>query len=157
MSLRALTCLAAASLGLAWIASPASAASGCVLSKTGPGVVPGRPSFNVGGRFLAVSLSPGAQFVAVPEGRPGRAFVQPNGTIRTKVGWWSPRGTPRVTGRRLDAPAPPLDARIGVKSVVLGAGEFYPSYLFFPTVGCWRVTARNASTRLDFTVRVLRR
>jgi len=36
-------------------------------------------------------------------------------------------------------------------------GTFYPSLLYFPSAGCWKLTARNGSARLDFVVRVVKR
>jgi hypothetical protein len=62
-----------------------------------------------------------------------------------------------VSGRRLDGPAPRLDADVGVKSYAPGSGYFYPSILRFPTVGCWRITATNDDARLVVTVRVVER
>ena len=56
-----------------------------------------------------------------------------------------------VTGRRLDAPAPPLRADIRG-----GYGEegFIPIAVIFPTVGCWRVTGKLGSARLTYVVKV---
>ena len=134
-------------------ATGAEAAPACPVSTLSP--ITGRTSFNIGTTQLAVSLHSGATYVAVPEGRPGSAFVE-SGRIRVKLGWLSPSGGPRVTGRRLDAPAARLRVDMGVKSFVPGGGEFYPSHLYFPTIGCWRVTASNAKSNLTFTVRVVR-
>ena len=140
--------------GGVWVSS-GSAASRCQVSTTTP--LAARPSFNVGTLRLAVSLPNHATFVAVPEGRPGGAWVMPDGSIRTKVGWLSRKGTPRVSGRRLDRPARPLDADVGMESFVLGSGPFYPSRLVFPTVGCWQISARNSEARLTVVVRVVKR
>ena len=80
------------------------------------------------------------------------AVVMDDGSIWAKVGWW--RGLPRrlvITGRRLDAAAPPLQA-----DVPGGYGEqgFVPSGLIFPTVGCWRVRGRLGPAQLTFVVKV---
>lgn len=143
--------VAAASLGTA--TSGALAAARCTVSATEP--VPGRTSFNVGTRRLAVSLPENATFAVVRDGRPGWAFLQPDGRIRIKLGWLSPSASPRVTGRRIDRPGRPLDARIGVRSFTSEGGSFYPSSLYFPSSGCWRITARNSAARIEFVVRLV--
>src|SRR5579862_8162756 len=88
--------------GVALAVRDAPAADPCRVSKTSSHPVPGRPSFNFGNARIAVALPAGARFVAVPDGRPGWAFIQRNGWIRTKVGWFAARGTPSVSGRRVD-------------------------------------------------------
>jgi hypothetical protein len=118
--------------------------------------VPGRPSFNFGTARLAVDLPRRATFLAVPEGRPGGASIQKDGWIRAKVGWFSARGTPAVTGRRADRTGRRLRADIGPLSFALGSGPFYPSLLYFPSFGCWRITATAGGARLDATVNVVR-
>jgi len=109
--------------------------------------------FNYGGRHLRAELY-------WPNGivRAGRlpnggyvAFVNPDGSIRLKVGWW--RGVPgrlRIGGRRLDAHAPPLRSEVGND---YGYG-FEPSAVVFPTVGCWRVVGRVQHVRLAWVVKV---
>ena len=139
-------------------ATGAEAAPACPVSTLSP--IKGRTSFNVGTSRLAVSLPENATFVV----RRGRALLEQDGSIRFKVGWLSPSGGPRgfpnggplVTGWRFDRSAAPLRVKMGVKSFALGSGEFYPSSLYFPTTGCWRITARNADARLTFTVRVVK-
>ena len=80
------------------------------------------------------------------------ANVNADGSIRAKQGWW--RGLPGtlvVTGRRLDASAPPLRA-----DVPSGYGDrgFVPLALTFSTPGCWKVTGKLRWARLTFIVRV---
>ncbi len=88
----------------------------------------------------------------LPDGA-AMAIINPDGSIDAKVGWWL--ATPErfvVTGRRLDARAPPLRARIpAYESYGLG---FRPVGLTFPTVGCWRVVGKLGSSSLTFVVRV---
>jgi hypothetical protein len=149
------SCVLAAGLAGASVAAAADvAATRCAVSATGP--LKERPGFNVGTTRLAVALPRSATFVAVPEGEPGWAFMQSDGTISAKVGWLSQSGRLRVSGRRLDRAAPPLDADVGVESYTSAGRRFHPSILTFPTAGCWKITARNAQTRLQFVVRVVK-
>jgi hypothetical protein len=114
-----------------------------------------KPSFNYGNRRIAVALPPRATYLVVPEGEPGMAWLQDDGWIRTKVGWWTAHGKPRVTGRRIDAAAKPLRAEIGPLSASANT-TFYPSGLYFPSTGCWRITATAGGARLVATVKVVR-
>jgi hypothetical protein len=71
-----------------------------------------------------------------------------------KFWWW--RGVPgklRITGRRLDAPAPPVRA-----SIPEGYGDigFQATALIFPTVGCWQVTGKVGESRLTFVTLVVK-
>ena len=135
----------------------AATAAACRVSRVAARPVPGRPSFNLGNAHVAVSLPRDATFRAIPDGSPrgGHAFVQRDGWIRTKLGWWSDRGQPRVTGRRLDGVAPPLRADVGPLSWA-SSGSFYPSLLYFSSTGCWRITATVRGARLDTVVRVVK-
>jgi hypothetical protein len=111
-------------------------------------------SFNYGNARIAVALSP-------PNGRvvagrlPGggyRAEIRKDGSIDAKYGWWRSQAKPklRISGHRLDAPAPPLRASIpdGYDRGLQATG------IIFPTTGCWRVTGRVGTAALAFTVRV---
>jgi hypothetical protein len=157
--------LSAWGLGLTLVA-PLSATSApaieqafrCRVSTTTTKPVPARPSFNFGNRGVAVALPPRATFAAVPAGTPGgaNAVIQKDGSIRTKLGWWAARGTLRVSGRRLDRPAPPLRADVGGVSST-ASGPFIPSLLYFSSTGCWKVTATAGGARLQAIVRVVRR
>jgi hypothetical protein len=76
----------------------------------------------------------------------GPGFTTSDGRLGMKFGWT--RGVPgtlRVSGRRLDAEAPPL-----AFETPAGYGDvgFQASYLIFPTPGCWEVTGR-LGTRED--------
>jgi hypothetical protein len=146
-----LACLATEAVG-----SRASTAQTCRVSKTSSHVVPGRSSFNFGNARIATHLPEGATFVAVPEGRPGggMAFIQKDGWIRTKLGWFTPRVTPRVTGRRTDGTGRALRVDMGVRSYA--SGPFYPSLLYFPSLGCWRITATAGGSHLVAIVNVRR-
>jgi hypothetical protein len=82
------------------------------------------------------------------------ATVNPDGSIWVKLGWW--RGVPGrlvISGRRLDASAPPLRADVPDGYGTLG---FQATGLTFPTLGCWRVVGRIGRAHLTFVVRVTR-
>jgi hypothetical protein len=129
----------------------------CRVSKTSTHPVPGRPAFNFGNARIAVALPEGARFVAIPDGSPrgGQAFIQRDGWIRTKLGWFARSGSPRVTGRRVDGTGRALRADVGPLSSSSG-GSFYPSLLYFPSFGCWRITAAVGGARLSAIVNVTR-
>jgi hypothetical protein len=79
----------------------------------------------------------------------------PNGQ---KIAWWREQGSAfgklRVTGKRLDAEAPPLNAHI--PTGYANTWGFQASGLYFPTPGCWQVVARVGLTqRYVFVVNVV--
>jgi hypothetical protein len=70
-----------------------------------------------------------------------------------KTYWVRPRGTElAIGGRRLDASAPAAEAHI---PCCYGSG-FQIVSLYFPTEGCWEVTATSGASRLRFVTRVTR-
>jgi hypothetical protein len=86
--------------------------------------------------------------------------LQADGSVSEKFMWFGAPTLPklplRVTGRRLEAPAPPLRARVnegGVDAGVPGT-RFWASGLTFPTAGCWNVVGRVGKVRLSFVVKV---
>jgi hypothetical protein len=69
-----------------------------------------------------------------------------------KTAWIKPIGsTLRVTGRRLDEEAPPLQFSIPADY----SGGFQASRLMFPTVGCWEVRAIAGRSTLTFLTSIL--
>ena len=81
-------------------------------------------------------------------------FVAPDGSVRWKLGWWRKvHGALEISGRRLDAPAPPLRADVPAG---YGATGFQASGVTFPTEGCWRLTGRVGSTTLTFVTTVVK-
>ena len=77
-----------------------------------------------------------------------RMVAGPRGS---KVLWIRPQGTQlNVTGRRLDADSPPLQARVDCCS----PAGFLSSRLFFPAEGCWEVSATSGGSELTFVTRV---
>jgi hypothetical protein len=83
------------------------------------------------------------------------SYSQKQGWYREGYDWhkdpglWG--GTPllSVTGKRLDAPAPPLKAYATIVSS-------HPPYMMvgfdIPTLGCWKITGRFEDTEMSFVV-----
>jgi hypothetical protein len=98
-----------------------------------------------------VVLWPDGTVVFKP-GVPG--FVEPDGALSMKFPWWRPEkgGRLDISGRRLDAPAPPLQS-----SVPDGYdGQYFQATaLGFPTQGCWEVTGRIGDAMITFVTLVL--
>jgi hypothetical protein len=84
----------------------------------------------------------------------GAGFVTPNGSLGMKFGWMrGVAGKLKITGRRLDADAPPLRS-----AVPDGYGDrgFQATYLVFPTPGCWEVTGRVGDSSVTFVTKVVK-
>lgn len=68
-----------------------------------------------------------------------------------KVPWFRPAGELlQIGGRRLDGDAPPLEADVPCCYPT----RFQATGLYFPTEGCWQVTAQAGGATLIFVVRV---
>lgn len=79
------------------------------------------------------------------------ATINNDGSIDAKYGWWrAGSGKIKISGRRLDAPAPPLRADFPDG---YGPG-FQATGLTFPTTGCWRVRGRYVESQINFTLLV---
>lgn len=66
-----------------------------------------------------------------------------------KVGWFRPEGADlEITGQRIDAEAAPLEAHIPCCYPT----RFQATGLYFPTEGCWEITAKAAESELTFVV-----
>jgi hypothetical protein len=66
-----------------------------------------------------------------------------------KVGWFRPEGADlAITGQRLDAEAPPLEAHVPCCYPT----RFQATGLTFPSEGCWEITATAADRALSFVV-----
>jgi hypothetical protein len=66
-----------------------------------------------------------------------------------KVGWFQPAGVDLIiTGKRLDGDAPPLES----ETSCCYPTRFQATGLYFPTGGCWEVTAKAAESQLSFIV-----
>jgi hypothetical protein len=92
--------------------------------------------------------------------RGGSGLVTRDGALRMKFGWErGARGKLRVTGRRLDGEAPPLQSHVPCCYGENGETGFQASYLIFPTPGCWEVTAQvgeREDSKLTFITRVVK-
>jgi hypothetical protein len=79
--------------------------------------------------------------------------VEPDGRLSMKFGWYRlTSGFLTITGRRLDAPAPPAS---GLASGY-GLTGFNASGVMFPTEGCWQVTGRVGRVTLTFVTFVIK-
>jgi hypothetical protein len=96
--------------------------------------------------FLSVTLP--SKFVFEPQG-PG--FVDVDGALGMKVPWERKRkGLLQVGGHRLDGAAAPARAYL----FDYGDFGFQPTYLVFPTPGCWEISGSVADGSLTFVVLV---
>ena len=80
--------------------------------------------------------------------------VEVDGSIGVKFGWYrQARGQLTIEGRRLDTPAPPLQA-----DILEGYGEsgFQASGILFPSEGCWEITGRVGDATLTFVTLVIK-
>jgi hypothetical protein len=125
-----------------------------------PVTTPGKAPAEIGDRLFGSAYAFGNSDLWVgglgPDGviPADSRFVESDGSIGWKLGWWRiASGTLTITGRRLDAPAPPLRA-----SVPDGYGPqgFQASGVYFSTEGCWEVTGTVASSELTFVTFVFR-
>ena len=97
------------------------------------------PANTIGNQSLTTALFPHNVVIAI------RPFLRQDGTVKLKWPWW--RDTPgelTVSGRRLDAKATPLKVEIAAGNGLTGV---QPTYLIFPTGGCWRITGRVGSSQ----------
>jgi hypothetical protein len=86
----------------------------------------------------------------------GAGFILPDGSLEMKYPWLRAAGLTgklTITGKRLDAVAPPLKADI--PSGYLDTG-FQATGLIFSTEGCWEITGKVGDTTLTFVNRVIR-
>lgn len=95
-----------------------------------------------GNGVLAVYLWENGTVVFAPG---GSGFVLSDGSLSMKFAWErGVRGRLRISGRRTDAPAPPLRAHIPSGYGDIG---FQASAIIFPVPGCWEVTSTAKKSR----------
>jgi hypothetical protein len=123
-----------------------------------PVTVPQRASasgFNYGNSRLRAVIWPRGHLVAgILPGGGSFATINRDGSITAKLGWWRAiPGRLTIRGRRLDAPAPPLWASVPATQNY-GPTGFIPTFVTFPTTGCWKVTGKQGSAHITFVVNV---
>lgn len=107
------------------------------------------PSGSYGNDSLTAAPPTDGRFVFKPGG-PG--FVDRDGALGIKFAWIRhKKGHVSVGGRRLDDVAPPARAYF---SDGYGDTGFLPSYLVFPTPGCWEITGKLGTATVTFVVLV---
>jgi hypothetical protein len=116
---------------------------------------PGASGFNYGNARLRAVIWPHGHLVAgmLPDGG-SFATINRDGSITAKLGWL--RGIPgrlTIRGRRLGATAPRLRSRVP-PARSYGPTGFIPTFVIFPTTGCWKVTGKQASAQITFVVKV---
>lgn len=138
-------------------ASTSTASGSCSVTLPNQTVRPGAgftaAGFNYGNEYLRAYIWPHGTLTAgiLPDGG-ARAMINPDGSIWAKLGWWrGVLGKLVISGRRLDASAPPLRADVPDG---YGSRGFQATGLIFSSVGCWQVVGKVGSARLTFVVRV---
>jgi hypothetical protein len=127
-----------------------------------PVTIPGRrppvegEDFNYGDQYVAAAIWTRGRLVASHDpGAQTWGEVRPDGSVSAKVGWWrGVSGRLTVLGERLDAPAPPLQARVPGGYGHIG---FQSTELRFPTAGCWSVVGSVAGHDTTFIALVTKR
>jgi hypothetical protein len=85
----------------------------------------------------------------------------PDGTIRQKLLWWregydlhrNPRPPLKVTGNRLDSPAPPIQSSVSNGWTDDSEHGFMTNGINLPGLGCWKITGRyEDDAELSFVV-----
>ena len=137
--------------------APAKPPPGAASCRTSPMVQDSAPHDSnadpvVGNWYRNADRTIWAGFLPADGWQAGRKVHSGKGAVSgNKTYWVRPRGTPlQITGRRLDEPAPPLEAHVpGCYST-----GFQIVALHFPTEGCWQVNARSGDSELQFVTRV---
>jgi hypothetical protein len=84
----------------------------------------------------------------------------PDGTFRQKLFWWhegynarrDPRPSLKVTGKRLDSPAPPIQSEASNGWTDDADHPFIVNGINLPSLGCWRITGHFEDAELSFVV-----
>jgi hypothetical protein len=130
----------------------------CPVTKPNGKTAPGQTRETMGGQWYGNSdmwtlLWRDGTVKVIHPGGPGE--VLEDGSLSMKFPWWLGSGASgklTITGKRLDAPAGPLRARIPP-----GYGpHFQATALIFPTEGCWEVTGKAGDASLTFVTRVVK-
>ena len=132
--------------------------SGCTDRQTDPGCDLTEPAWEVPPEDPAVSGSAAYGYYYLNDNRSIWAsawwYGQEADYLRAseegiKVGWFRPAGADlEISGQRMDATAPPLESHIPCCYPT----RFQATGLYFPSEGCWQVTAKAEDQVLTFTV-----
>jgi hypothetical protein len=115
-------------------------------NETGPG------GFWIGTNKLWIGLSRDGTWEKLPQ--------WPDGTFRQKLFWWhegynarrDPRPNLKVTGKRLDSPAPPIQSEASNGWTGDADHPFIVNGINLPSLGCWRITGHFEDAELSFVV-----
>jgi hypothetical protein len=139
--------------------SPAATPFDCPISQPNGGdppldaIVAGRGSGGYGNDALWTTLTMWSEQPGLVPA-PNDAHLQSDGSVNElKWAWYRyVPGKLTIEGRRLDAPAPPLEAWVPD-----GYGDqgFQVSGITFPSDGCWEVTGHVGNDSLTFVVLVI--
>ena len=115
------------------------------------GITPGlsRAPQRHGNGALWADLGIGGKIIPYPE------LWREDGSLGWKMGWdRGVRGQLTVTGRRLDAPAPPAQGDYDLP----GYGDlgFQAGSIRFPSEGCWEITGQVGQASLTFVTLLIR-
>lgn len=128
--------------------TPVNTASSCPVTLPN-GILPS-PSPNpwYGTSELSVARWPEGKVIISP------SQVREDGWLYMKFPWVrGVSGELTITGRRLDAPAQPVQSRIPDGYGVRG---FQSTGIFFPSEGCWEITGKVGDASLTFVTLVVR-
>jgi hypothetical protein len=112
---------------------------------------PGYFYFGTTGLWTSLPVGP---WVGLPHSEEG---------YRQKVVWWSQgyywrenhgQADILISGRRLDAPAPPLLVDPAASGTIIDGRSAMMSGVTFPTTGCWEIVGQYKGQRLKFVVRL---
>jgi len=98
----------------------------------------------------------------IAESSSARGYEPTDSAFRNKLFWWHEgfdwrtEDVPlKVTGRRLDAPAPPLITEHANNGWTNDSHHpFMVAGIFIPTLGCWQITGDYKGERLTYVVLV---
>jgi hypothetical protein len=116
-----------------------------------PSAPPGEQAFWYGTEAL---------WTVVPETGVWSGLPDNPGGYTQKVLWWrkgyswtaEPQPRLTVSGRRLDAPAPPLNVSRATNAFAEDIQSAMLVGVDFPTLGCWQIAGQYAGTELSFVV-----
>lgn len=99
-------------------------------------------------------------WTVIPEGSSWYGLPHNPEGYTQKVFWWregyswteEPEPALTVTGERLAAPAPPLNASKATNAYASDIGSAMLVGVDFPTYGCWKITGKYKDAELSFVV-----